>query len=262
MLFRQISCVVRENFLPLHLSDVEKFDATGQAWPTTNSDLPLEVAFFVAPSSLATLARVRSAIFRIRSRSVRPGNASRAWAPSSAPSLLHVASRSSLASLARVASLRSAPRGLVAWSPRQHGQVCPIFLSVHATAPSVSGHNHPSTLSGASPTCRPKLARFARSRALGHIPHPVAVGSPGQRFASLGALVRSLPAPCGLAELARFARSRALATLASSRCGRLVSVSARASLPMLPLRPCHHTECFRLQPPRHPYGSLVLPPDA
>ena len=58
-------------------------------------------------------------------------------------------------------------------------------------------------------------------------------------------------------ELARFARSRALATLATSRGCRLFSASGRAILPALPLRPCHLPECLRLQPPRHPYGSLA-----
>ena len=105
--------------------------------------------------------------------------------------------------------------------------------------------------------CSLGLARFARSRALGHIPQPVAVGPPWQRSASLGALSRSLLATCGLAGLARFARSRALATLATSRGCRLFSVSARAILPVLPLRTCHLPECLRLQPPRHPYGSLA-----
>ena len=57
--------------------------------------------------------------------------------------------------------------------------------------------------------------------------------------------------------LARFARSRALATLATSRGCRLVYASGRAILPALPLRPCHLPECLRLQPPRHPYGSLA-----
>ena len=105
--------------------------------------------------------------------------------------------------------------------------------------------------------CPTGLARFARSRALGHIPQPVAVGPPWQRSASLGALSRSLIAPCGLAGLARFARSRALATLATSQGCSLVCASGRAILPALPLRPCHLPECLRLQPPRHPYGSLA-----
>ena len=107
--------------------------------------------------------------------------------------------------------------------------------------------------------CPLGLARFARSRALGHIPQPVAVGTPWQRSASLGALSRSLSAPCGLAELARFARSRGLATLATSRGCRLFSASARAILPVLPLRPCHLPECLRLQPPRHPHTAYSVP---
>ena len=107
--------------------------------------------------------------------------------------------------------------------------------------------------------CPMGLARFARSRALGHISQPVAVGPPWQRFASLGALSRSLIATCGLAGLARFARSRGLATLAPSRGCRLFSVSARAILPVLPLRPCHLPECIRLQPPRHPHTAYSVP---
>ena len=113
----------------------------------TTTPAPLrEPRPLVVGSSLASLARVRSAIFRNRSRSVRPGNAPRAWAPSPAPSLLHVASRSSLASLARAGSLRSPPRGDVAWSTRPVGQFCPHSLSAHATSPNASGYNHPGTL--------------------------------------------------------------------------------------------------------------------
>ena len=107
--------------------------------------------------------------------------------------------------------------------------------------------------------CPTGLARFARSRALGHIPQPVAVGPPWQRSASLGALSRSLSAPCGLAERARFALSRGLATLAPSRGCRLGCASGRASLPALPLRPCHLPECLRLQPPRHPHTAYSVP---
>ena len=146
-MLRSLTCSVQRNLLPPAIS--------------TRKSL-----FFVPWCSLATLARVRSAIFRNRSRSVRPGNAPRAWAPSPAPSLLHVASRSSLASLARVSSLRSLPRGVVAWSTRPVGQFCPHFLYAHATAPSAPGYNRPGTLTGASPACRRELARFARSREL------------------------------------------------------------------------------------------------
>ena len=107
--------------------------------------------------------------------------------------------------------------------------------------------------------CSLELARFARSRALGHIPQPVAVGPPWQHSASLGALSRSLLATCGLAGLARFARSRGLATLTPSRGCRLVCASGRAILPALPLRPCHLPECLRLQPPRHPHTAYSVP---
>ena len=124
----------------------------------------------------------------------------------------------SLASLARAGSLRSRPRGDVACSPRPVGQFCPHSLSAHATSPNASGYNHPGTLAGASPACRRKLARFARSHEL--------------------------------------------AALAPSRGCRLFSVSARAILPVLPLRTGHIPECLQLQPPRHPFGSLAIPPDA
>ena len=148
-MLRSLTCKVQRNPLPPAIS----------FWKSL---------FFVPRGSLASLARVRSAIFRNRSRSVRPGNAPRAWAPSPAPSLLHVASRGSLASLARAGSLRSPPRGDVAWSPRPVGQFCPHSLSAHATSPNASGYNHPGTLTP-------------------HIPFQTA-GGPGTSCAQFGSL--------------------------------------------------------------------------
>lgn len=113
------------------------------------------------------------------------------------------------------------------------------------------------------------LARFARSPWLASVPQSLGRGAVGQRSASPTALAPSLiaslrlaPAGCPLAELARYARSRALATLASSRWCRMASAPTRVQGRAMWLQPHRPTECPKLQPPRHPYGSLALPLDA
>ena len=113
------------------------------------------------------------------------------------------------------------------------------------------------------------LARFARSPWPASVPQSLGRGALGQRSASPTALAPSLiatlrlaPAGCPLAELARYARSRALATLTSSRWCRMASAPTRVQGRAMWLQPHRPTECPKLQPPRHPYGSLALPPDA
>ena len=232
-MLRSLTCKVQRNPLP----------------PAISSRKSL---FFVPRGSLASLARVRSAIFRNRSRSVRPGNAPRAWAPSPAPSLLHVASRGSLASLARVRSLRSRPRGDVACSPRPVGQFCPLSLSAHATSPNASGYNHPGTLAGASPACRRGLARFARSHELATL-----APSRGCRLvcASGRAILPALPlSPCHLPECLRLQPPRHPHTAYS------VPDRRRSWNFMCSVRePRSSAGCFQLQP-AIPHGSPPSPP--
>lgn len=110
------------------------------------------------------------------------------------------------------------------------------------------------------------LARFARSPWLASVPQSLGRGALGQRSASPTALAPSLiatlrlaPAGCPLAELARYARSRALATLATSRCGRMASAPPRVQGRAVCLHPHRPTECPKLQPPRHPRYAYSVP---